>query len=741
MLPQNNLSLRAELQGGIESTLLGFSTSIGPILLFVGILGAQSLAAAFWATLISATVVPAVCLLLKGQPAILATTRTASLTAYITLVLQLGSAAGSSNTGLPLSAQQLLLGLAAASLLFAATSGVILLAGLLRLGNIFKMIPSTVTSGISNGTAALLVWLAAKQLLNGAWAATLTVCAMVLCFFVWPLLQRRIKALRLVSAVIVAMLVGLVLALFVETTSHSPSATATFDLTWISVRLWPALLQQPLGHLLVVGLPGAVTLALVMILESITANSVMETRFGVRIDANRELVVLGGSNLVSAMLGGVPCTGSPVRCVANWSAGGRGAPAALASLTLTGGLLLLSGSWLLALPAGVVAGMLLLQAPLMVDMGFVKRLVSMVRTRRLRKDGSGDLGFWITALISLVGFFGGLVWACFMGVGLSALAVLRRLSHSLTAQWAYLDQYRSHRVRTAHENACLAQASHSVGVLRLTGHLFFGNSARLSQLKDELHPQSVAVVIDVSRVRDVDSSGVGALVWVARALVERGLSVVLTGLKSTPATELKGALQAIPGLDFCVDLDHGLERCEEQVLQQSKQQAATPVSVSPEQNQLLQDLSADDIAAVLALGERREVAKGAALFYRNDEADGVWLLEEGKVSILAGAQDLDTASRLATFGPGQFVGEMSYVDGGLRSATARADSAVRALLLNKAALAALFDTRPAAALNLTRNIARELSHRLRNSSALLAVADRDEGLASAKGSHSAPSPA
>lgn len=712
----------AELQGGILSTVIGFSTTIGPILLFAGILGRQSLAAAFWATLVTATVVPAMSLLLKGQPTILPGTRAASLTAYIALVLQLGTASTDpSSTGLTLSAQQLMLGLAAGSLLFAAASGCILLAGLLRLGTVFKMIPSTVTSGISNGTALFLVWLAIKQVRHGAWAMTLTACVMLLCFLLWPQLQKRIKALRFMPAVMVALMGGLAISLNLEPALQVSGTTATYEVSWIAVRLWPALLEQPLGHLLVVGLPAAVTLALVMILESFTAAGVMETRFGVRIDANRELVVLGGSNLLSAMLGGVPCTGSPLRCVANWNAGGRGALAALTSLLLTGGLLLASGSWLLALPGGMVAGMFLLQASLIVDLTFAKRLADMARTRRWHQDGSADLGFWITAIISLVGFFGGLIWACFVGIGMSALAVLRRLSNNLIAQWAYLDQYRSHRVRGAGENACLAQVYRGVGVLRLTGHLFFGNSARLSQLVDELHVESVAVVIDVSRVRDVDASGVAALVWVARALVERGLSVVLSGLKKTSAAELRRALQELPGLDFSVDLDHGLERCEELVLQQSKLQAATSLKVSLEKNQLLQDLSADDIAAVLSLGEHREVAKGAALFYRADEADSVWLLEEGKVSILSGAQDLETASRLATFGPGQFVGEMSYVDGGQRSATARADTAVRALLLNTAAIATLVETRPVAALNLTRNIARELSHRLRNSSALLAV--------------------
>ena len=710
-------SLRLEMQGGIESAILGFSTTIGPILLFVGILGDQSLAAAFWATLVTATVVPTLRLLMGGHPALHTSTRTASLTAYLGLVLQLGLATGvPPSNGFGLTAAQFLAGLAAGSLMFAMASGLILLVGLLRLGNIFKMIPSTVTAGINNSIGLLLVWLAVRQVLHHTWVVAVTASVMVLCFFVWPHLQRRVKLLSLMPAIMVALLTGLAFGLQIEAALPMTINQTGFDLTGITLRLWPTLRDQPLGHLLLVGLPGTITLALIMILESFTANNVMETRFGVRIDANRELVILGGANVVSAMLGGVPCTASPIRCIANWTAGGRGLKAVLVTVLLTGTLILVFGSWLSALPAGVVAGLFLLQASLIADLTFLKRLAEMLRTRRVQQAGSADLGFWITLVISVVGFSGNLIWACFMGIGLSALAVLRRVSNSLTARWTYLDQYRSRRVRSVGENAALARAFHRVGILRLTGHLFFGNSARLMQLVDELHHEAQAVVVDVSQVHDVDPNGVGALTWLTRALAGRGLTVVLTGLKRTASPELRHTLQALPGVQYRIDLDHGLEWCEELVLQGSTLQAVSLLSIPLENNQLLQELSGDDVKVVLLMGERRKVAKGAALFYRGDYADGVWLLEEGTISILSGAYDEFSSSRLATFGPGQFVGEMAYIDGKTRSATARADTPVRALLLDQAAIAALIERQPATALAITRNIARELSHRVRNTS-------------------------
>ena len=713
--------IRNELLGGLEASVMGLTTAIGPILFFLGTFGAPSLAAAFWATLITATIVPAVRLLLRGKALLRYSTRTASLTAYVGLVLQLGVSLGGPSSGGGLSADQLLAGLAAGSLMFAAASALILLSGLLGLGNIFKMIPSTVTAGIGNSIAILLVWLALKQVMLSNLTAVPTAAVMLICVSAWSKFQLRVTAFRFVPAIIVAVGAGLAMSMALEPASQQHNPTVVYDLAWISARGWPAVLNRAgMAPLLVAALPGTVTLALVMILESFTAASILEKRLGVRIDPNRELLVMGGTNLASAMLGGVPCTGAPILSMASWVVGGRGLLAALASLVLTGSLLVAIGPWLLALPAGIVVGLFLIQAPMMVDPTFKTRLLSMLQAPHRRRKGEADRGFWITLVISLVGIFGSLIWVCFVGISLSCLVVLRRVSVNLTAQWAYLDHYKSHRARSLDQLTSLDQMVHSIGILRLTGHLFFGNSARLAQLFDELHQEAVAVVIDVSEVHDVDPSGSDALIWLIGALLERRLKVVLTGMRRTSSVELQQTLRDMAGVEYHIDMDRGLELCEELILRNSTVTIAMQTVVPLAGNGLLKNLDPDELTAVLMLGTPREVDQGSELFHKDAPADGVWLLESGSVSILAGSDDDYAASRLATFGPGQFVGEMGYIDGKPRSATARADTPVRALLLDKQAIETLVEQQPKAALKITGNIARELSHRVRNTSALLA---------------------
>ena len=718
--------LRSELKGAIAATLQGLINVISPLLLFASLLGPKALTAGFWATLVTATVVHIAALGLRGQAAILPSARTASLVAYIGLVYQLCLATSGQSGSTPnLTVQQLAVGLAAGSLMFLLASALVLLIGALRLGNVFKMIPTPVTAGISTGIALVLVGLAVRKAMQGGGFAALAAGAMVLTYLLWPVLVRHFAMLRAIPAIVIAPILGAALYLMFEPVPLASLTPVPTDLQWrwIPVHLWPSLAELDLLKLATVGLPGAVTLALVMILETFTAAATMETRFGVRFDANRELLVLGGANMASAVLGGVPSTGSPVRSVSSWLEGGRGIGASVLTLVLSGGLVFSLGPWLIALPAGVIAGLFLVQALIMFDPAFLLRLRSIARNRQWHLRGTQDLGFWITFAIALVTFFGNLVWACCIGVALSCLAVLRRVSVNLTAQWAYLDQLHSRRVRTAGESRNLSRTFHRVGVLRLTGHLFFGNSARLMQLADDLNPGSIAVVIDVSQVHEVDPSGVDAVSWLVRSLVERQIKIFVTGLKRTRATHLRFRLQAAEGVQHRIDLDRGLEACEDLVLMSSTVISGGLGALDSASNSLLQSLADEEIAVVLALGAPREVAQGAVLFRKGSDADGIWLLESGTVSILTG--EGDDSVRLATFGPGQFVGEMGFVDGKTRSATVWADTPVRALLLDNQAVAQLQRDQPQVALKITRNIARELSQRVRLSSALMADQSSD----------------
>lgn len=715
---------RGDLRGGVESALQGASTLVTPSLLFIGLLGPLSVAPSLWGTLLAITLVPAVRLLLGGSGAVVSAPRSASTATYVALVLHMGLAASGNpaQDGSLLNATQLRQGLAIASLMYLVASLLVTVSGLIKLGRVFKMIPNPVTSGISNGTAMLLFMLAVNKTVAGGLPTGLTAAVMVLASFGWGWLQKkRIRFAGVMPAILMALAAGYVSAVLLGEATHGvgldDSPGILHSTQWMGWNLWLQLDTTRLGSLLMLAVPGTITLALVMVLETFTTASAMEIRFGVRSHADRELIAMGCSNMLGAVLGGLPCTGSTIYSVSMWLPGGRTNRAAWTCYFLSGVLMVFFTPWLMALPGGMAAGLLVLQSALMMNPVFLHSFLQVLRTRQWQKHGAQDLGFWITLVISLVGFFGNLIWACFAGVGLSCLAVLRRVSANLTAHWMYLDAMRSRRVRSGPEADALTELARRVGILRLTGHLFFGNSGRITQLADELDEDCQCVVIDVSLVHDVDPSGLDALAWLVRTLANRQLQVVLAGLGKTRVEALQTALRNIPSLVHCVDLDRGLEHAEEWVLQNATKLPRTQEARPIEANGLLLGLTEAEITAVLMVVDMRQVAQGEVLFRKDERSDGVWMLQAGQVSIVVGSGA--TATRLATFGPGQFVGEMGFIDGNTRSATVTADTAVEAALLDANAVAALVRDEPEAALKITRNIARELSQRVRTTSAVL----------------------
>jgi len=172
--------------------------------------------------------------------------------------------------------------------------------------------------------------------------------------------------------------------------------------------------------------------------------------------------------------------------------------AVVTCLTLASVALLLLSPWLMALPAGLMAGFLLMDAARTVDRRWLRQALDKLRQPQQARL---DQAFWLSALIAAVAFTGGLTWAAFLGICLSTLIVLRRLAHRSTARWESLRHHRSRRIRSAAEQHLLDEARDAVAVLRLNGHLFFGNSVRLRQLADEAHPQVRSAIIDVSSVR------------------------------------------------------------------------------------------------------------------------------------------------------------------------------------------------------------------------------------------------
>jgi signal transduction histidine kinase len=105
----------------------------------------------------------------------------------------------------------------------------------------------------------------------------------------------------------------------------------------------------------------------------------------------------------------------------------------------------------------------------------------------------------------------------------------------------------------------------------------------------------------------------------------------------------------------------------------------------------------------------RQYRAGASIFREGDPGDGLYVIGEGQVQIVCQVGQ-DERRVLSTLGPGEFFGEMAVLDEHARSATALAETEVRAHFVPRDDLLAALESDP----RLTVRLLKEFSMRLRD---------------------------
>ena len=134
-----------------------------------------------------------------------------------------------------------------------------------------------------------------------------------------------------------------------------------------------------------------------------------------------------------------------------------------------------------------------------------------------------------------------------------------------------------------------------------------------------------------------------------------------------------------------------------------------------EPGSFLSALGTEDREALLAAGRGRSYRKGAVLLVEGESSDRVAVLVGGRVKVFISTDDGHEVV-LSMRGAGDLIGELSFLDGAPRSATAAAVEEVRAVILSSAEFKAYLAERPTVALLLLQL----LSGRLREADAKLA---------------------
>jgi SulP family sulfate permease len=445
-------------------------------------------------------------------------------------------------------------------------AGVLLFAmGAARLGTFIRFIPVAVVIGFTNGIAVLIAlsqvkdalglqtgpmpadFFAQLKTLTGAIGtinpAAVAICAgsLALVWF-WPKsyapgawVGHRWLA-RLPGT-----LVALVLATVAVTVFHLPVETIGSKFGGIPQALPRFALPEFSWELVKQLVPPTVTIALLGAIESLLCARVADGLTEDRHDPNQELMAQGVANFITPFFGGMPATGTIARTVTNVRSGGR-TPIAGMIHALTLLVVVLAAAPLAAnVPLAALAGILLFVAYNMGEWREFARLKRFNITYRTVLLAT----FVLTVVLDLT-------VAVEIGLTLAALNFIYRMSDITRVDHIPLS------LETVHG------ASSSIEAYRVFGSLFFGAVSKIESLIDPKRAQPRVMILELSQLVNLDSTGLDALQTLHRTLAKRGNHLVLAGLTRQPGSlvQRSGFAQELGEANVAHDLSAALVRAE-----------------------------------------------------------------------------------------------------------------------------------------------------------------------------------
>jgi len=281
----------------------------------------------------------------------------------------------------------------------------------------------------------------------------------------------------------------------------------------------------------------------------------------------------------------------------------------------------------------------------------------------------------------------------------------------------------SHRVRSAEESALLKQHGRRIVTLQLQGDLNFTTTETAVHAVLKRSDSLDFLVLDFGHVLSINDTAARLLYELTTGLKNAGKTVVFTHPDRATLLgrvfRLKLGIMAGDVFRTFEENDPALEFCEDKLLERlgyfhSGDEVAELVDF-----ELLVGFTEEEVATLEALLGSRSTVAGEVIIRVGAEADELFLLSKGRVSVFVGSDGL--RRRLATFSPGMVFGEMALFDRSPRSATIIADSDVECRILTLEALDRLGEEQPGIKIKVLENLGRGLSRKLRKANVELSV--------------------
>ena len=410
--------------------------------------------------------------------------------------------------------------------LLAIMAGVLVVVmGITGMGRVVDIIPWPVVEGFTFGIGVIIalqqVPLAldtpkghSESTLISSWqalmatdwtraVAPLTIVALVV--VITSLVSWRWRALPAsLIAIVIATVVAEVAHLNVQRIGTLPSGLPTpslpsFDWTLLTQLAAPALAVAALA-------------ALESLLSARVADASVD---GIgRTNPDRELMGQGLANVASGLFGGLPATGAIARTAVNVRAGGRSRVAAITHSIVLAVIVLALAPLVVRIPLSALAGVLIVTAIRMIDIGIAGRIWRTTRADRLIFIATCAT----TVLLDLIA-------AVLLGVAMAAVLSLRHMAASSAVRREHLPV----TTPTGLVDFPTHELHDQVAVFRVDGALFYGDARRFIETVSSVEGVR-GVIVRLHRMRILDASGAEALRETVKALRRRDIKVVVQGL-------------------------------------------------------------------------------------------------------------------------------------------------------------------------------------------------------------------
>lgn len=630
------------------------------------------------------------------------------------------------------------LGLLLLALMGLMTGGLQLIMGGLKLGRLIKYMPYPVVSGYLSGVGLIIIgsqlprFLGAPKGVNvwGAlgspglwrWQGIAVGGATIAVMLLAPKVTKKVPApvLGLAAGIVTYLMLGLADPALLTLTGNTFVVGALGGeggglMETFSAR-WSALGDLGFGTLRDLVVP-ALTLAVLLSIDTLKTCVVLDALTRTRHDSNRELIGQGLGNLAAAALGGVPGAGTMGATLVNMSSG--------ATTKLSG---LIEGI------AALIAFVLLAQLISWVPVASLSGILLVIGVRMINwsslsflKSRSTILDFAVILAVIACALSISLIVASGVGVVLAVFLFIREQVHgSVVRRIASGDQTFSKRVRVQEEMDILAERGAQTAIVELQGSLFFGTTSQLFHALEADLKTRKYLILDMRRVQSVDITAAHMLEQIKDMLGERHGVLIFSqipkhlpnGRDMEQYFDQMGLVRSGCPARIFGEVNEAMEWAEDQIITEAALPSNEESLLELSEIELLKDRKKETLIELEKSMETRAVKAGEKLFSIGDHGDELFLIRKGTIRIvlpLAGGQ----MRHLATFGRGSFFGEMAFLDGESRSADAVAFSDAHLFVLSRKSFDAFADSHKKVGLNLMEGLASVLASRLRYTNAEL----------------------